>query len=331
MSEKRVLITGAAGYVGGQLGDLLGKTMPVVGVDIQHRETAFPLFVMDICDAALAELMRAERITHVVHLASVVSPGRDRAREYHIDVEGTRNVLEACITAGVEHLTLTSSGAAYGYHADNPAWLEETHALRGNPEFAYSDHKRLVEEMLAEYRQRHPQLKQLIFRPCSIIGATTNSKISDLFAGSGILDPGGHNSAFVFIWDQDVIGAIEYGVVRSASGIFNLAGDGALTPAEIARLLGKPLRRPPVWLLKVLLWVSYNLRLGNVQPAQVMFLQYRPVLLNTRLKNELGYQPKKTSAEAFAYFATEALGISVDPGEANVTCAGTAKEQGVPA
>ncbi|WP_105103862.1 SDR family oxidoreductase [Microbulbifer pacificus] len=319
MSEKRVLITGAAGYVGRLLGEALAARMDVVGVDIAVRDAAFPIFQMDICDAALAELMRAERITHVVHLASVVSPGRDRAREYRIDVEGTRNVLDACITAGVTHLTLTSSGAAYGYHADNPAWLSEDCPLRGNPEFAYSDHKRLVEEMLAEYRQHHPQLKQLIFRPCSIVGATTNSKISALFAGKGILDPGGHNSPFVFIWDQDVIGAIEYGVLENACGIYNLAGDGALTPQEIARLLGKSLRRPPVWLLKALLAVSFKLRLGNVQPAQVMFLQYRPVLLNTRLKRELGYRPRKTSAEAFAFFAKEALGIDIDPRTARVT------------
>ena len=312
MNNKKVLITGAAGYVGRQLGELLSEKMPVVGVDIAVREAGFKIFQMDICDPALAELMRAEGVTHVVHLASVVSPGRDRAREYQIDVLGTRNVLDACVKVGVEHLTLTSSGAAYGYHADNPSWLQEDHPLRGNPEFAYSDHKRLVEEMLSEYRSAHPQLKQLIFRPCSIVGDTTNSRISELFSGKGILDPGGCNSPFVFIWDQDVIGAIEYGVMRDASGIYNLAGDGALTPAEIARLLGKPLRRPPVWLLKLVIGVRYALHLGDILPAQVKFLQYRPVLLNTRLKNELGYVPRKTSAEAFAFFAKGALGIDVN-------------------
>jgi UDP-glucose 4-epimerase len=64
-------------------------------------------------------------------------------------VGGTRNVLDACVAHGVKHLIVSSSGAAYGYHADNPAWLTETHPLRGNPAFAYSDHKRQVEEMLA--------------------------------------------------------------------------------------------------------------------------------------------------------------------------------------
>lgn len=311
MSEKKVLITGASGYVGHQLGELLAGEMAVVGVDLRPRPAAFPMFQMDICDGALGELLRAEGVTHVVHLASVMAVGRDRDLEYRIDVEGTENVLKACIYAGVEHVTVTSSGAAYGYHADNPEWLQEHHPLRGNPEFGYSDHKRLVEEMLAAYRQRYPRLKQLVFRPCSIVGATTSNKIGELFSGRAILDPGGYNSPFVFVWDRDVVRAIQFGVQRGADGVYNLAGDGALTPREIARLLGKPLRTPPVWLVKALLWIGYSLRLTDRQPGQVMFLQYRPVLSNRRLKEELGFVPEKTSAEAFIYFAREALDIRV--------------------
>ncbi|GAA5525613.1 uncharacterized protein Rv0501 [Microbulbifer aestuariivivens] len=309
MGAKKVLITGAAGYVGLQLGELLAAAMSVVGVDIRSCPAQFPMFALDICDPALGELMRAESITHVVHLASVMAAGRDRQLEYRIDVEGTENVLKACVYAGVQHITVTSSGAAYGYYPDNPEWLEEHHPLRGNREFGYSDHKRLVEEMLADYRARHPQLKQLVFRPCSIVGSSTNNKIAKLFSGRAIVDPGGHNSPFVFIWDQDVIRAIEFGVCRDAAGIYNLAGDGALTPQEIAHRLRKPLRRPPVWLVKFLLRIGYALHLTDNQPGQVVFLQYRPVLLNRKLKEELGYIPQKTSAEAFAHFAREALGV----------------------
>lgn len=311
MGDKRVLITGASGYVGHQLGELLAMQMPVVGMDIVPRAASFPIFQLDICDPALGELMRAESITHVVHLASVMAAGRNREMERRIDVDGTRNVLEACLYAGVEHITVTSSGAAYGYHADNPQWLDEEHPLRGNPEFAYSDHKRLVEEMLADYRASHPQLRQLVFRPCSILGSATNSKIGQLFSGRAILDPGGHNSPFVFIWDRDVIRAIQFGVERGAGGIYNLAGDGALTPEEIARLLGKPLRRPPVWLVKTLLGIGYFLHLTDRQPAQVRFLQYRPVLHNRRLKEELEFVPEKTSAETFEFFAREALNVEL--------------------
>lgn len=309
MIEKRVLITGAAGYVGRQLGELLAEEMPVVGVDIRPRPAGFPIFTMDICDPALGELLRAESITHVVHLASVMAAGRDREVEYRADVEGSENVLKACVYARVKHITVTSSGAAYGYHADNPEWLEEHHPLRGNPEFGYLDHKRLIEELLAGYREKHPRLRQLIFRPCSIVGAAVNNKVGALFNRRVILDPGGHNSPFVFIWDKDVIRAIRFGVQRNASGIYNLAGDGALTPREIAALLGKPLWRPPVWLVRLFLRIGYALHFTDNRPGQVVFLQYRPVLLNRSLKEELGFVPEKTSREAFCHFAREALGI----------------------
>ena len=87
-----------------------------------------------------------------------------------MDVLGSQNVLEACVATGVKQLVVSSSGAAYGYHADNPAWLRETDALRGNEVFAYSHHKRLVEEMLAQYRTQHPALAQTVLRIGTILG-----------------------------------------------------------------------------------------------------------------------------------------------------------------
>src|SRR5690606_4010693 len=144
-----ILITGAGGYIGRQLGERLARTHNVIGVDVRAAaDLPFALHVMDIRDAAIGDLMKQHGITHVVHLAAVLEDSGDRARDYDIDVNGTRNVLEGCVAAGVQHITVTSSGAAYGYHADNPEWLRETDALRGNPEFAYADHKRQVEAML---------------------------------------------------------------------------------------------------------------------------------------------------------------------------------------
>lgn len=312
--ERRVLITGAAGYIGHQLGEQLCRSLPVTGVDIHTKAASFPILVKDICDTTLGELMLSESITHVIHLASIMSAGRDQIAEYRIDVEGTKNVLDACLFAGVEHITVTSSGAAYGYHSDNPVRLKEYHPLRGNPEFAYSSNKRKVEELLGEYREKYPHLKQLIFRVSSVLGAQTNNKISALFSQKAILDPGGHNSPFVFIWDQDVIRAIAHGQDTGASGIFNLAGDGSLRPSEIAQTLGKPLIKPPTWLVKAILWIGYSLHLTDTKPGHVAFLQYRPVLDNRLLKEVLGFLPEKSSKEVFHLFAQEALGIFPDTG-----------------
>lgn len=226
---------------------------------------------------------------------------KDRARDFDIDVNGTRNVLDCCRQAGVQHLTVTSSGAAYGYYADNPAWIDENDALRGNPEFAYSDHKRQIEELLADYRQQQPQLKQLIFRPGTVLGSSTRNQITDLFMAKKILALKGSDSPFVFIWDQDVIGAMEMGIRESKTGIYNMAGDGALTMAEIAQRLNKPLLTLPVWLVKTALQIA-KWRGKPTGPEQVNFLRYRPVLSNRRLKEEFGYPLAKTSAEVFEFF-----------------------------
>lgn len=305
--KKRILITGASGYVGSQLGERLSHAHDVFGVDIRAGKGGIPVTLMDIRDPALATFMRNHDITHVVHLASVLQPGPDRERDYDIDVNGTRNVLKACVAAGVQHITYTSSGAAYGYYPDNPAWIDETDALRGNPEFSYSDHKRQIEELLADYRRQHPQLAQLVFRPGTILGANTDNLITNLFRKKQLLAVAGTASPFVFIWDQDVVNAIEFGIVRSSIGIYNMAGDGALDMDEMGIILNKPVMHVPAAVIHAALMVGHFLKLTRYGPEQLDFLRYRPVLSNRRLKEEFGYQPAKSSEDTFRYFARHAL------------------------
>lgn len=304
MSERRVLITGAAGYVGSVLGARLARTGFVLGTDLRPRtDLGFECLTLDIRDRALGKLMRERRITHVVHLASVLEGTGDRAREFDIDVNGTRNVVEGAIAARVRHLTVSSSGAAYGYHADNPDWITEEQPLRATEAFAYAHHKRLVEEMLQRYRVSHPTLGQLVLRICTVIGATTRNQITALFQRRRILAVQGSTSRFVFVWDEDVAGAIAHGLEADRRGIYNLAGDGALTLAEIAARLGRPLLPLPAGLLRTALWTGRLLGIGRYGPEQLDFLRWRPVLDNRRLKEEFGYVPRKTSREAFEEFA----------------------------
>ena len=305
-TEKRILITGAAGYIGHQLGNRLARDYFVIGTDIRYRDgLTFPLEVLDIRDPNLVLTLAEHRITHVVHLASVLQASEDRERDHDIDVNGTRNLLEACVAAKVKHLTVTSSGAAYGYHPDNPPWIDEDDPLRGNPEFAYSDHKRQVEALLARYREEHPTLKQLVFRPGTVLGAETRNQITGLFLAPRLLAIRGSDSPFVFIWDQDVLDAMEQGIREDKTGRYNMAGDGALTIREIGQRLGKPVITLPASMVKAGLRVARWLG-KPVGPEQVNFLRYRPVLSNRRLKDEFGYRLQKTSAEALEYFIEHA-------------------------
>jgi UDP-glucose 4-epimerase len=87
--------------------------------------------------------------------------------------------------------------------------------------------------------------------------------------------------------------------IRRNVGIFNVAGDGKLTIFEIAQRLGKTCRVLPAPLLQSALWALKKLNLTQYGPEQLDFLRYRPVLLNTRLKEVFGYTPKLTSAQVF--------------------------------
>jgi UDP-glucose 4-epimerase len=309
MTRKTVLVTGSAGYLGSQTVAALAQRsdLQVVALDVRQSASRLPGVVYEVADIRASEvdaIIARHAPQVVVHLASIVTPGKhsNRAFEYDVDVNGTRNLLQACVAHGVQRVIVSSSGAAYGYHADNPEWLDESHPLRGNREFAYSDHKRQVEEMLADWRAKHPELLQLVLRPGTILGATTRNQITDLFDGRIVLGVGGSASPFVFIWDQDVVGAILLGVRRGGTGCYNLAGDGALTVREIAKRLGKPYVEIPPGLLAAGLWALSKLRLTQYGPEQVGFLRYRPVLANRRLVQEFGYRPRKTTLETFEYF-----------------------------
>jgi UDP-glucose 4-epimerase len=298
-----VLITGAGGYVGHLVATRLAEQRRVVGIDLRPRPAPFELQQMDVRDPALADLMREEEVSHVVHLAAVLEASGDRARDFDIDVNGTSNVVAACVEAGARHLTVTSSGAAYGYHPDNPVPLREDHPLRGNPEFAYSDHKRQVEELLAEARTRHPDLGQLVLRVGTVLGLGTDNLITALFSRRFLLTLAGSAAPFVFIWDQDLVSIIELGVAHDRTGIYNVAGDGTVDIHRIGELMGKPVISVPVGVMRALLRAGNAVGLGRYGPEQVAFLRYRPVLDNTRLKTEFGFVPSRTSEEAFIYFA----------------------------
>lgn len=313
-SKPAVLVTGAAGYIGklliAALAQRRDELSALVALDVADMPAAWrtagvAVETLSVCDARLEDVLRAHDVDTVVHLASLVRmPKRGgEALAYRVDVEGTENVIAAAVAAGVRRLIVTTSGAAYGYHPDNQAWLTEDDPVRGNRDFPYAWHKRLIEERLADARERHPQLQQLVFRPGTVVGADVHSPVTDLFDQRAMIGVRGSDSPFVFVWDADVVECLVRGVFGTQTGIYNLAGDGAMTSREIARRLGKPYLPVPAAALKLALAVLRRAGVTPHGPEQVAFLRHRPVLSNRRLKERFGYAPQKTSREAFEIFA----------------------------
>lgn len=314
-TPRRVAVTGASGGIGRQVVGQLAGEARVVALDLRlppraERVAGVVYLKCDVRDPGIEKIFEEHGVDTLVHLAAVVTPGPDSTREleYEIDVVGTRNVLEACAAAGVQQLVYTSSGAAYGYHPDNPVPLRECHPLRGNEVFAYAWHKRLAEEALAAGRRTHPELGQLIFRVGTVLGERVASPITALFERPLIVGVRGSESPFVLIWDEDVAACIVKGIHERRTGIFNLAGDGAVPLREIARRLGKPYCALPPGLLGAVLRGLQSLGLSVRGPEQVDFLRYRPVLANDALRREFGFTPRFDSLGCFEEYRRRRFG-----------------------
>ena len=304
--SRTVLITGAAGSLGRSLVSALGDAVTVIATDINPPPTPARGLaqVLDVRDTGLVDLLRAHAVDVVVHLAAILSApagmSEDTVRE--IEVDGTRNVVEACAAAGVGRLVYTSSGAAYGYSPDNGPLLDEDAPLRGDRPFPYALHKRLIEELLADAREQHPDLGQLVFRVSTVLGPGVHSPITQLFERPVVVGLRSADTPFCFAWEEDVVDCLVRGVLGDAVGTFNLTGDGVMTLREVAKGMDRRFVGLPAGVLRRALRLLHDRGLTDNTPEQVAFLEHRPVLANERLKHGFGFVPRHTTREAFAAY-----------------------------
>lgn len=130
---KNVLITGGTGFIGSNLAERLlnlGCNVKILrrtdsdlrairGIDVEHA-------IGDVRDAStLSNAMRG--CDTVFHTAALVTFARNkRALQHEVNITGTRNVVQACLTTGVERLIHTSSVAAIGYPPIGELATEDT-------------------------------------------------------------------------------------------------------------------------------------------------------------------------------------------------------------
>src|SRR6476660_9053595 len=139
----------------------------------------------DILDrGALAALFDGADVA--VHLAFAIFGGREETRQ--VNLQGTRNVFEAAIKAGVKRLVYASSVAAYGFHPDNPQPLTEDVPARGSEGFYYSHQKAELELALGE-AVAGSEVEAYVFRPCIVAGPQATMLIQQTVRGARLGDP----------------------------------------------------------------------------------------------------------------------------------------------
>jgi len=169
----KVLITGAAGLVGNELlKQLLGE-----GYKVKAIYHSTPLSVshpnLEIVQCDILDVNRLEEvmigITQVYHCAAIVS--FDPKEKYHllkVNIEGTANVVNACIDAGVKKIVHVSSVAALGRIRNGETVTEKLNWSEETNKSIYGKSKYLGE--LEVWRGLAEGLEAVIVNPSIILG-----------------------------------------------------------------------------------------------------------------------------------------------------------------
>lgn len=174
--NKKVFITGGAGFIGREFAKILvhggyDVTCFDLGEQFARQEAFFAELestgrlrrvVGTILDrSALAQTIAGCSV--VYHLAAMLGVKRtedNRLRCLEINVNGTDNVLDACVRNRIDHVVITSSSEVYGEPVRNP--VIETDPTHGKTVYAIS--KLAAEELTKGYNQIHPWLNYTIVR-----------------------------------------------------------------------------------------------------------------------------------------------------------------------
>jgi UDP-glucose 4-epimerase len=305
VEHKVVLVTGVAGRWGAQVAARLARepVYHVIGLDITQPERELKeldFILADPRDPALAELLQAEGVDTVCHLAFVDTIHPNQVA-FDLNVNGTKHLLEACAEAGVRKVVLKSSMDVYGARPGNSAFLSENHPLRGSRTWGGTRDRVEIETFCDSFRHQAPNTLLTILRFAHIIGPTADTPMTRFLSEPWAPSLLGFDPRMQLIHEEDVVAALLHAVYHDVRGVFNVAAEDVLSLNRIRGLAGKaPL---PIFHPLVYRGAGARLRLSRYVPIEPDRLRYPCVGDLRRMCEQLGFSPRYTAEEALREYA----------------------------
>lgn len=261
MQEAKAFVTGATGFIGMNLAEVLrgagwqvtalarpgARTEPLARLGVSVAEG-------DVTDRASLARAIPRDVDCVFHVAASTSMwSRNAAELERVNVGGTRNVVEAALERGARRLVHTSSVAAYGFHPGRIA--EDTPQLGADSWIGYFRTKALAEREVRAGLERG--LDAVILNPVHVLGRHDRGNWSRLvvMTAQGRL-PGIPPGSGSFCHGAEVARAHLAAAERGRRGANYLLGGVDATFLDLVRTIGEvvgrrvPARVAPAALLR---------------------------------------------------------------------------------
>lgn len=190
----RILVTGGAGYIGShivrQLGE--GTDHDIVVLDnlsSGHKKYVFygAFHEIDLANTcAVEKIIQDHQIDTVIHLAAHVSVPASLKNPlacYITNVSNSINLINLCIKHKISKFIFSSSAAVYG-HSENKIVTEESPLSPQNP-YGYS--KLIIENILKDIAEAHPDFKYISLRYFNVGGASIDGTLGQVSTCDSLL------------------------------------------------------------------------------------------------------------------------------------------------
>jgi UDP-glucose 4-epimerase len=319
---KVVLVTGACRFLGGYLtarlaqNPLINRVIAVDAVapskDMLRRMGRAEFVRADIRNPFVAKVIRNGEVDTVVHAAAASFAPRSGsgAALKEINVLGAMQLFAACQNApSVRRVVLKSTSEVYGSNPHDPVMFTEDSNSRRPFREGFPKDSLDIEGYARGLGRRRPDIAVTILRLANLIGPAMETTLSRYLAGPLVPTVLGRDARLQLLHEQDALGAMERAVMAGRAGTFNIGANGVIMLSQAIRRAGRVAIPVPGFGF----WALDSLRRAN-HDAEIDYLSYGRVMDTTRMRQELEYHPKWTTAEAFDdYVRGRGLTPIIDP------------------
>ncbi len=318
MEPRNILITGASGFFGGILKRrLLAEGFRCTNIDLvadPERHPHLESIQGDIRNQQLlAELFEKQRFTAVFHCAALLAHDTiDDQALWTSNVDGTRNVAEACRRHGVSKFVFTSTNCLWASNLGHDVQEDEP----PNPIELYGRSKLAAEQLLREYEN---DLNVITIRCPTIIDSGRLGLLAILFEfiedNKKVWVVGSGSNRYQFIYAQDLATACLQCLDYHRSDIFHIGSDNVVslrrvyqaviehagTRARVAQLPKAP--------TLAAMQLAHRLKISPLGPYHYRMIAEDFIFDTARIKTRLNWRPTLTNEqmmiEAFRYYAAQ--------------------------